>query len=58
MILSLLISIVLTRSSTTEQDWVFPPVFLCESIALILFGTAWLIKGKVEELLLKPQEAS
>lgn len=32
---------------------IFPVTFLCETIALILFGLAWLVKGEAEEIIKK-----
>ena len=50
MLLLVLSIIIISMFFENEEYWSFPATFTLESLALALFGIAWLIRGKVEEL--------
>jgi len=49
-IFSILAIIAISIIFEDEEFWAFPATFTLETIALALFGIAWLIKGKTDQL--------
>jgi hypothetical protein len=41
--------VILSFFSENEQSWTFPLTFMCELIALVLFGISWITKGNSEK---------